>query len=160
MPHLLGDQDSYPAGFCVVLENGIVWVWQPHCHACKATEPALEATTTAFPDVQLRKVDASVERDEILRLGVKGTPTLVAFKDGEETGRATGARTADELATFFASTENGARVAKMSGQDRLIRGGAGAALVVLGIVKSVSWPLLILGAVLVVWVVWDSIQQG
>jgi hypothetical protein len=74
-------------------------------------------------------------------LGVRGTPTLIAFHEGREVARLTGsASNSDVRALYQSAATGGRRRAVLSTQDRVLRIGAGVALSVWGLLAAT--PLL------------------
>ena len=68
------------------------------CVICRKVEPMLAATAKRFEGA-LSVVDADAEKNPELasRYNVRGLPTLILFKAGEEIGRRTGFQTASML---------------------------------------------------------------
>jgi putative thioredoxin len=70
----------------------IVDFWATWCQPCTILSPALEKVTEegngAF---ELVKVDVDANQDLARQYGVQGIPTVIAFRDGEEVSRFTGA---------------------------------------------------------------------
>lgn len=82
-----------------VLKVGAEW-----CRPCKVLEGTLmELTDDEVTGVRLAEVDADEEwfDDEAAKLKVRGIPTLIAFKDGEEVDRNVGIMTRADLLEFF-----------------------------------------------------------
>ena len=63
----------------------LVEVMTPHCVECRAMQPDLDAVAVSHLDiVDLVVVDATREPERVAALHVRGTPTLIAMKDGVE----------------------------------------------------------------------------
>ena len=59
-------------------------VWAPWCGPCRGMEPVLESLSEETKDwVEIVKLDASVEMDQVQELGVTALPTFLIFKDGD-----------------------------------------------------------------------------
>lgn len=131
----------------------VVDFWAPWCGPCRAMEPAFETIGQKYLDqVDIWKVNAD-ESPEVLReLGIMGIPTVIAFAGGSEIVRRTGMQSLAALdAIFNASiTRQTPAVLPLSPLDRILRGGVGAVLIILGAWKG--WLLLpILAGVLLMF---------
>lgn len=85
-----------------VLENQelpvLVDFWSPTCGHCLALNPNYdEAAEILEGKVKFVKVAFPAGRDLFRRFGVRGTPTLVLFKEGAEVKREVGAKPADVI---------------------------------------------------------------
>ena len=75
-------------------ESGIVAVdfWAPWCPPCRVMNGALEDVATEFEAlVHVRAMDVDLNPRTAARLGVRGLPTVLFFRNGEEVGRIVGA---------------------------------------------------------------------
>jgi thioredoxin len=65
--------------------------WAPWCGPCKALAPALERIATQHTG-RLKVVKYNVDQNQgaYARFKIRGIPTLIAFRDGEEVARCTG----------------------------------------------------------------------
>ena len=111
-------------------------------------KPDLEAVAAGFDDVDLVVIDASVDPEFAAALGVLGTPTLLAVRDGAEVARFTGRRTRRELQVMFTEVDAGTAVtvARIGAGDRVVWTLGGAGLVAVGLLTGPIWPLVALGA--------------
>ena len=67
-------------------------VWAPWCAPCRSMAPVLEALQDDVKDwVEIVKLDASVEMDQVEQLGVSSLPTFLVYKDGQIVGSTVGA---------------------------------------------------------------------
>jgi thioredoxin 2 len=70
----------------------VVDFWAPWCAPCRAMAPAYaEAAARLAPGVRLAKLDTEAEPDIAARFGIRGIPTLIAFRNGREVARQSGA---------------------------------------------------------------------
>lgn len=83
----------------VVVQFHATW-----CGPCKALAPRVDAMEEEFRGkVDVVRIDVDAEPDVAKDAGVRGVPTLVAFKDGAEVRRNSGAMDKEGLRTFFRS---------------------------------------------------------
>ncbi len=75
--------------------------WAEWCPPCRALTPVLERVVHQRRDVRLAKVDA----DENMRLAgryqLRGFPTVILFRNGEELGRFSSARSPQWVQAFL-----------------------------------------------------------
>jgi len=85
-----------------VLENQelpvLVDFWSPTCGHCLALNPNYdEAAEELAGKIKFVKVAFPEGRELFKRFGVRGTPTLVLFKEGEEVEREVGAKPKEDI---------------------------------------------------------------
>jgi thioredoxin-like negative regulator of GroEL len=127
----------------------LIEVMAPHCVECRAMQPDVDAVAGANSDiVDFVPIDASRDLELASALGVMGTPTLIAVKDGVEIARFTGRRSRTELEELFAAVASGsvASISKVSKSDRIVWSFAGALLAGAGLLMGPAWILVAVGA--------------
>jgi thioredoxin 2 len=76
----------------------VVDFWAPWCAPCRTMAPAYEeAAARLAPGVRLAKLDTEAEPEIAARFGIRGIPTLIAFRNGREVARQSGAMAAPQL---------------------------------------------------------------
>jgi thioredoxin 1 len=71
-------------------ETCVVDFWAPWCGPCKAISPILESVSEAAGEGKVFKVNVDENPDLTTKFGIRGIPTLIFFKKGEETNRLVG----------------------------------------------------------------------
>lgn len=125
----------------------LIEVMSPHCVECRAMKPDLDAVADQNAHVDLVVLDATRESERVASLQVKGTPTLIAVKDGIELARFTGRRSRAELTELFAAVADGdlTTVSSTSRGDRVVWATAGVLLAVAGLLSGPSWAIVAVG---------------
>ena len=136
----------------------VVDLWAPWCGPCKMVKPILEKLAKEYEGrVDLWQINADDSQALLSELKVYGIPTLIVYRDGKESIRKVGAKSASELHNLFESLATGNVLASsgISSLDRFIRFGAGIAVAGIGFATHLNWFLLIIGAALMFSAVYD-----
>ena len=71
----------------------VVDFWAPWCPPCRLIGPILNELAAEYAGrLTIAKLNIDEHQRLMVRLGVQGAPTLIAFKDGREVERLVGAR--------------------------------------------------------------------
>jgi thioredoxin 1 len=134
----------------------VVDFWAPWCAPCRATKPILEKLANEYAGrVDFIPINADDSHDLVQQLGILGIPTVLIFQNGIETSRITGAQNETNYKLLFDSVAKGKEVkVPLLAFDRMLRLGAGALLVLVGISTS-SWPAAGIGFILAFLGIYD-----
>ena len=83
------------------IQNGNVAIdfWATWCGPCKMLGPIFEEISNELENINFAKADMDEVGEEAMTFGVKGVPTIILFKNGEEITRIVGAQPKDALKT-------------------------------------------------------------
>ena len=87
--------DYTPSAFDAALASGkpiLVWIHASWCPTCKAQAPTLAKieAESQYRDLMVFRVDFDSQKDAVKRFGARMQSTLIAFREGRETGRSVG----------------------------------------------------------------------
>ncbi|PWH13784.1 MAG: hypothetical protein DDG59_13875 [Anaerolineae bacterium] len=129
----------------------VVDFWAGWCMPCRAMEPALKRVEKAFEGrVDLLRIDADQSPEVLSAMRIYGIPTLVAFHQGREVARQSGAQSDGGIRRLFEAALTGQVSAPLllSPLERTVRLVAGIGLIGLGFTLSNGWVWMALGALL------------
>ena len=76
----------------------LVDVWAPWCGPCKVMGPQFAAAAKqAEPALRFVKLNSDENQALSGRLGIRGIPTMIMFKEGREVARVSGAMTSSDI---------------------------------------------------------------
>jgi thioredoxin len=136
----------------------VVDLWAPWCGPCKMVKPILERLAKEYEGrVDLWQINADDSQALLNELKVYGIPMLIVYRDGKESIRKVGAKSANELHNLFESlaTGNVPVSSGLSSLDRFSRFGVGIAVAGIGFATHINGFLLIIGAALMFSAVYD-----
>jgi thioredoxin 1 len=99
-------EDSFEAD--VLKAQGLVLVdfWAGWCGPCKQIAPALEEISSEMaPDLTVAKVNIDDHPALTTTYGVRGIPTMILFKDGQEITRKVGAMPKSKIVEWVAASK-------------------------------------------------------
>jgi thioredoxin len=127
----------------------IVEVVMPKCPTCAAMERDIGGAAARHrSDVRFVRIDASSDRATAEILGVRATPTIVAFRGGGEVFRSVGRLTPRELDAVFEAVSARGEFPRLGARDAVIRVGAGVVVSAIGLASGPVWPLVGIGVVI------------
>ena len=86
----------------------LVDFWAPWCGPCKAMAPQFErAAGRLEPGVRFAKVNTDDEQELAGRFGIRGIPTMILFRHGQEIARQSGLMDAAGIENWVAQALRG-----------------------------------------------------
>lgn len=81
----------------------VVDFWAEWCGPCKALSPLLEQAASEVEGVTVVKMNVDENTDTPVQYGIRGIPTLIAFKGGQPVASLVGLRDKAELVSWMES---------------------------------------------------------
>lgn len=124
----------------------VLYFTGPRCSACRAMSPSVtQAAAKYSEDVELVRIDVSVDRRTAVKYLVYGIPTLVAVLDDKVLARSVGTARPDQVDRFFSDTRShSVRRARLTTGERALRIAVAAAIGGIGIASA--QPVVVVGA--------------
>ena len=120
------------------------------------TKPILDKLGKEFAeDVEFLPINADQSREVLEQYRIFGIPTVIAFQNGKEVARLTGAQNEAGYRAVFDALAQGKEVKiPMTQFDRMLRLGAGALFITVG-VSTGSWLVAGIGGILAFLGIYD-----
>ncbi len=134
----------------------IIDFWATWCGPCMMTKPILEKLGKEYAEkVEFMPINADDSREVLEQYRVFGIPTVITLRDGKEVGRVTGAQNEANYRAMFEALSEGKEVkVPLTQFDRLLRLGAGALFVMVGI-STHNWIVAGIGGVIAFMGIYD-----
>ena len=78
-------------------EITVIDFWAPWCGPCKMLGPIIEDIATSNSDVSVGKLNVDDNGQTAVKYGVRGIPTIIFFKNGEQVDKNVGLLTKAQL---------------------------------------------------------------
>ena len=82
-------------------ENSLLKVGTPYCGPCQLIVENLKFVETKHPEIGFYEINAEEAEDLVDELGIRGVPTLIRYKNGEEEKRRVGMMTIEQIEEFL-----------------------------------------------------------
>ncbi len=136
----------------------VVEFWAAWCGPCHAMAPNLEKVAGEYAEtVELVRINVDEDVEIARDLKIYAIPTMIAYKDGKELFRKTGSQNLESLRSIFESALNEILEVKsgISPMTRFLRVISGFGLIAIGILNGINWLLILGGALIAFWGVYD-----
>jgi thioredoxin 1 len=134
----------------------VVDFWAAWCAPCMMTKPILDGLAKEYAGkVEFLPVNADDSREVLEQFQVFGIPTVITLRDGKEASRITGAQNEKNYRFLFEALSEGREVkVPLTQFDRILRLGAGALFVMIG-VSTGNWMVASIGGVIAFMGIYD-----
>jgi len=134
----------------------IIDFWATWCSPCMMTKPILEKLGKEYAEkVEFMPINADDSREVLEQFHVLGIPTVITLRDGKEVGRATGSQNEENYRMMFEALAEGREVKVPIAQfDRMLRLGAGALFIMIGI-STHNWIVGGIGGIIAFMGIYD-----
>jgi thioredoxin 1 len=85
----------------IIQNGGILHFTAAWCGPCKALTSTFESNKTTFKKIKRCKVDLDEHQELAKKYNIKSVPTILLFKNGQESKRLIGNKTLEELVAFI-----------------------------------------------------------
>ncbi len=75
----------------------LVDFWAEWCGPCRALAPKLEELSNEMSEVKIVKVNTDENKESPAKYGVRGIPTMILFKNGQEVDQVVGNQPIDNI---------------------------------------------------------------
>lgn len=96
--------DSFEADVLKSEKPVLIDFWAEWCGPCRQIAPALDEISNEIDTVTVAKMNIDENPETPSKLGVRGIPTLMLFKDGELAGTKVGVQSKGQLVEWINST--------------------------------------------------------
>jgi thioredoxin len=116
--------------------------WAPWCGPCRVAKPILAKLAKEYAgQVKFLPINADDSQEVLEQFHVRGIPTVITLRNGKEVGRVTGTQNETNYRMMFMELVEGREIeVPLTEWDRMLRLGAGAVFIMVGI-STHSWIL-------------------
>lgn len=75
----------------------IIDFWAPWCGPCKMLGPIIDELAVSNEDITIGKVNVDENAETAIKYGIRGIPTMIFFKDGEQVDKIVGVKSKADL---------------------------------------------------------------
>jgi thioredoxin 1 len=130
--------------------------WAPWCGPCRVAKPILEKLAKEYAgQIDFLPINADDSQEVLMQFHVQGIPTVITLRDGKEIGRVIGVQNETNYRTMFEALSEGREIiVPVTKFDRMLRLGAGALFIMIGIFTH-SWILGSIGSAITFLGIYD-----